>query len=514
MDQFHERDQKVKGEVSRQLSKNIFLLKEIFAHCDDLVWKEFDCGREKNVRAFLIYTDGLAKSDMLEESIIRPLLSRIIPNMEGNPIERENQLVSYIEKEVLEMADMKEVTAMEDVVTQVLAGNTILMVQGSSRAILISSKNFPTRGVQTADSEIAVRGPKDSFTEGLRTNTALIRRRIRDSRLKVEQKTVGERSKTDIALMYMEDLVRTEILQDIKERLSEVSMDGILDSGMLEQLLEKDWKTPFPVFQHTQRPDKTASALLEGRIVLVVDNSPDALILPATFQTFFQASDDYYSRWETASFARILRYGAAFLAIGLPAFYVAVANFHTEVLPTSLVLAFAEARNGIPFPVVIEVLLMELEFELLREAGIRLPGQLGATIGIVGGLIVGQAAVEAGIVSTIVVIIVSLTAIASFSIPNETMTAAFRLLKFAFLFMASIWGIYGFFIMWIFLAVHLCNLESFGVPYLFPTVSVNDSNREAHKDYHFRLPLFLMRKRPVFTREGARIRRRETKNGK
>ena len=164
MDQFHERDQKVKGEVSRQLSKNIFLLKEIFAHCDDLVWKEFDCGREKNVRAFLIYTDGLAKSDMLEESIIRPLLSRIIPNMEGNPIERENQLVSYIEKEVLEMADMKEVTAMEDVVTQVLAGNTILMVQGSSRAILISSKNFPTRGVQTADSEIAVRGPKDSFT--------------------------------------------------------------------------------------------------------------------------------------------------------------------------------------------------------------------------------------------------------------------------------------------------------------------------------------------------------------
>lgn len=508
MDKFHGRDQKIKGTVSRQLAKNIVLLKEIFKNCDDLVQKEFACGTKRNVNAFILYTDGMVKTEMIEESIIRPLLNRTIPQIEGNPEARGQQLCEFVRKEVLEMADMKELTSMEDVVTQVLAGNAILLLDGSSTAIMISSKMFPTRGIQSADREVAIRGSKDSFTESLRSNTALIRRRIRDSRLKAEQKVVGERSKTDLALMYMEDLVKPGILREIKERLSKVSMDGILDSGMLEQLLIRDWNTPFPRFQYTQRPDKTASALLEGRIVLVVDNSPDVLLLPVTFNTFFQASDDYYNRWEAAVFARMLRYGAAFIALGLPAFYIAVANFHTEVLPTALILSFAKARSGIPFPIVVEVLIMELEFELLREAGIRLPGQLGATIGIVGGLIVGQAAVEAGIVSTIVVIVVALTAIASFSIPNETMTTALRLLKFGFILMAAIWGIYGFFLAWVFLAVHLCSLESFGVPYMLPSVDGSRADYDDHKDYHFRLPLFMMKKRPYFTKKGARIRRK------
>lgn len=511
MDHFHGRDQKVKGVVSRQLAKNIVLLKEIFKNCNDLVQKEFFCGIRRNVNAFLLYTDGLVRTEMLEESLMRPLLNRDIPQMEGSPEAKGKKLCEFVEKEVLEVADIKELTELEDVVTQVLAGNTVLLLDGSSTAIMLSSKMFPNRGVQSADREIATRGSKDSFTESLRFNTALIRRRIRDSRLKVEQKVAGERSKTDIALMYMEDLVKPSILREIKEKLKNVSMDGILDSGMLEQLLIKDWNTPFPRFQSTQRPDKTASALLEGRIVLVVDNSPDVLLLPVTFNTFFQASDDYYNRWETATFARLLRYGAAFLALGLPAFYIAVANFHTEVLPTSLILSFAQARKGIPFPVVVEVLLMELEFELLREAGIRLPGQLGATIGIVGGLIVGQAAVEAGIVSTIVVIIVALTAIASFSIPNETMTAALRLLKFGFIFMAAVWGIYGFFLAWLFLAVHLCGLESFGIAYLLPSVEGSGKNYDDHKDYHVRFPLFMMKKRPYFTKRGARVRKKEEK---
>ncbi|MDO4553534.1 MAG: spore germination protein [Lachnospiraceae bacterium] len=512
MDRFHGRDQKIKGRVSRQLSKNIFLVKEILKDCNDLVEKEFACGIDRDHSAYLCYIDGLAKTDMLEESIMRPLLHCRLEHYEGTAEVKGRKLLQFVEKEVLEMADMKELSQLEDVVTQILSGNTILMFQGAASAIMISSKMFPTRGVQAADQEVAIRGPKDSFSESLRTNTALIRRRIRDSRLKVEQKTAGERSKTDIALMYIDDLVRPDILYSIQNRLSHITMDGILDSGMLEQLLVEDWRTPFPHFQHTQRPDKTASALLEGRIVLVVDNSPDVLILPVTWNTFFQASDDYYNRWEAATFARILRYAAAFLAIGLPAFYIAAANFHTEILPTSLILSFAQARNGIPFPIVVEVLLMELEFELLREAGIRLPGQLGGTIGIVGGLIVGQAAVDAGIVSTIVVIVVSLTAIASFSIPNETMTTAFRLLKFGFIAMAALWGIYGFFLAWLFLAIHLSSLESFGVPYLMPTVSGTMAAGKDHKDYHFRLPLSGMNERPYFTKKGARIRRKGGKS--
>lgn len=507
MDRFHGRDQKIKGKLSRQLGKNKVLLEEILKDCNDMVKKDFMCGAKRNVRAYILYTDGLTKSEMLEESILRPLLKKEIPAFSGDAGQREEQLYCYVSKEVLEMADLKEFRTMEDVVTQVLAGNTALLLDGCAKAIIISSKAFPTRGVQAADQEVAIRGPKDSFTESLRSNTALIRRRIRDSRLKVKQVTAGERSKTDVAVMYMEDLVKPEVLKEIESRLAGVSMDGILDSGMLEQLLVTDWKTPFPCFQRTQRPDKTASALLEGRVALVTDNSPEALLLPASFHTFFQASDDYYNRWESASFARLLRYAAAVLAIGFPAFYIAIAGFHTEVLPTSLILSFAQARQGIPFPVVVEVLIMELAFELLREAGIRLPGQLGGTIGIVGGLIVGQAAVDAGIVSTIVVIVVALTAIASFSVPNETMATSFRMLKYFFIFMAAMWGLYGFFLAWLFLIAHLCSLESFGEPYLMPDEWERGECREKYKDYYLRLPLFLMWKRPVFTREGARVRR-------
>lgn len=498
MDHFHDRDQKIKGRIGKQLSKNVFFIEEILKNCNDIVKKDFLCGIRRNIKAYILYTDGLTKTEMIEESILRPLLNKEIVEEEGE------QLYQFVSREVLEMADLKEMTTMEDVITQVLAGNTILLLDGCAKGIMISSKMFPTRGVQAADQEASMRGPKDSFTENLRFNTALIRRRIRDSRLKVEQKVAGERSKTDVALMYMEDLVKQDILNEVKEKMRGLSMDGILDSAMLEQLLMKDWMTPFPCIQSTQRPDKTASALLEGRIVLVTDNSPEVLILPASFHSFFQASDDYYNRWETASFARVLRYVAAFIAISFPAFYVSVVGFHTEVLPTSLILSFAQARQGIPFPVIVEVLLMELAFELLREAGIRLPGQLGGTIGIVGGLIVGQAAVDAGIVSTIVVIVVALTAIASFSVPNEIMASAFRILKFFFLAMAALWGLYGFFLAWLVLIVHLSGLESFGEPYLMPD---EWEEGEKYKDYYLRLPLFTMWKRPAYTKEGARIRR-------
>ena len=500
MDRFHDRSQRIKGKLQENLKKNIFIIEEILKNCNDIVKKDFTCGMHRNQKAYILYTDGLTKTEMIEESILRPLLNKEIPEFTGE------ELYQFVSKEILEMADLKELMTMEDVVTQVLAGNTVLLLDNCAKGIMISSKLFPTRGVQSTDQEAAMRGPKDSFTENLRFNTALIRRRIRDSRLKVEQLVVGERSKTDLALLYMEDLVKSDVLKSIRGKIDQVSMDGILDGGMLEQLLIKDWKTPFPSIQSTQRPDKTASALLEGRVVLVLDNSPESLILPASFHTFFQASDDYYNRFEVASFARLLRYLAAFLAIGFPAFYVAVASFHTEVLPTALILSFAQARQGIPFPVVLEVLLMEIAFELLREAGIRLPGQLGGTIGIVGGLIVGQAAVDAGIVSTIVVIVVALTAIASFSVPNETMASAVRILKFFFIGMAALWGLYGFFLAWLVLIVHLSSLESFGEPYLMPDEWETSEKWEKYKDYYVRFPLSFMWRRPVFTKEGARIR--------
>lgn len=478
--------------IHKELQLNIEYLEQRFSNCGDIVKKKFSMEQCHGQQFYLIYADGLVDYVMIQDSIIRPLFRQPLFQYPGD-----------LKEWIIESADRKQVMDMEEAVTNILAGNTLLFFDGCDFAIQVSSKRFPNRGIQPPEQEVSIRGPKDSFSESLRFNTALIRRRIRDSRLKVEQMQAGVRSKTDIALMYMEDLVHDEMLQQLKEEIESLCVDSILDGGVLEQFLEKRQYSPFPQYQHTERPDKAASGILEGRIVVVVDNSPAVLLLPVTLNVFFQAGDDYYNRWETASFARILRYLSAMIAIGLPGFYLAVANFHTEVLPTDLILSFAKARAGVPFPVLVEVLMMELAFELLREAGIRLPGQLGGTIGIVGGLIVGQAAVEAGLVSTIVVIVVSLTAIASFCVPSESFRGAFRLLKFFMIFVCALWGLYGYFLGWLAIAIHLCSIESYGIPYLSPTVHGGEE-----KDYLMRMPWKWMQIRPSFTKEGARRRLR------
>ena len=381
MDHFHTRTHNLKGTISPHIQQNIKYTTKVMQDCNDLVQKQFKIGIDHKISIYIVYMDGLVNTEMLQESVIRPLLQDSFP-----------QERTAISQYVIESADWKWIDTMEDAMTAVLSGNTVLFLDGEARAILFSSKSFPTRGVQNADQEVAIVGPKDSFTESLRMNTALIRRRIRDTRLKVIQKQIGTRSKTDYALMYIEDLVQKDILNKIQKQMDKICVDGIFDNGMLQQYLEKDSKTPFPLYQLTQRPDKVASSIMEGRIAVVLDNSPMVLLLPVTFNVFFQASDDYYNRWEITTFVRILRYVAAIISIGLPGFYVAIAGFHPEVLPTPFLLALISAREGVPFPVIVEVLLMELSFELLREAGIRLPGQLGGTMGVVGGLIVGQAA--------------------------------------------------------------------------------------------------------------------------
>lgn len=455
----------------------------------------------KPKKAAVIYVDGMTDADMVEDFVIRPLLK--------NKCEKTGQdFLSYVENHVMETVDWKEDESFEDILTDILSGNTLLLLESCPKAIILSTKKYPSRGVGETQQEMVIRGPKDSFTENMRINTALIRRRIRDSRLKMEHTMVGERSKTDLAIVYMDDLVQPELLEKVRQKVNALSFDGIFDGGMVEQLLEENVWTPFPQFQHTERPDKAASGLLEGRIVLVVDNSPGVLILPVTYQMFFQAGDDYYTRFEVASFARLLRFAASLFAIGFPGLYVAIAAFHTEMLPTSFLLSIATARTGIVIPVALEVLLMEFQFELLKEAGIHLPGQLGGTIGIVGGLIVGQAAVEAGIVSTIVVIVVSFTAIASFIVPNESFGAVFRLLKFLFIITAAIWGIYGYLLTFAALLLHLSQIESFGVPYMLPSVCGENLNYDDKKDHYVRYPFGYMKKRPVFTREGRRIRKR------
>lgn len=511
----YEKNQKIQGSLQKNFDEDYAFLEKALERSGDIVKNMFYAGDGKT-RAVVIYVDGMTDAQTVQDFVIRPLQSRFGTDLTQNLGSLSDaERLSYLEKHVLETVDWKEVETYEDILTDILSGNTLLLVEGCAGAVSLSTKNFPTRGVGQTEQEMVIRGPKDSFTEGFRTNTALIRRRIRDPRLKMEHTKVGERSKTDLAICYMDDLVDPEVLAQVKQKIGQLSLDGIFDGGMVEQLLEKNPWTPFPQFQHTERPDKAASSLLEGRVVLVIDNSPGVLILPVTYAMFFQSGDDYYTRFAVASFARILRFAAAVFAIGFPGLYVAIAAYHTEMLPTAFLLSIAQARTGIVIPVVLEVLLMEFQFELLREAGIHIPGQLGGTIGIVGGLIVGQAAVDAGLVSTIVVIVVSFTAIASFIVPSEAFGGVFRLLKFVFILAAALWGIYGYLLVFTALLFHLSQLESFGVPYMLPSVCGGNLDYNSHKDRYVRYPLRYMWKRPVTTRTGRRIRRKkeEKKNG-
>lgn len=484
--------------ISEHIQQVIEELRQRFEHCGDVVQRELVIA---DVKFYVVYMDSMIDRGLVEETVIKEMMY----NLDAIP---KKHRVEYLQTQAVVTADSKIMTDLEAVILEVLSGNTAIFVENSPNALVISSKKFPSRGVQSVESEVSVRGAKDSFTESMRMNTVLIRRRIRDTRLKSLQHRIGVRSQTDVSVMYMEGIARPEIIEDIEKRLTEFKIDGIFDCGNLEQLIEKEWYSPFPQFQATERPDKASSALLEGRIVLVVDNSPMVLILPTTLNCFFQAADDYYNRWGIVCFVRLLRYAAALIAMILPGFYIGVACFHPEILPMHLELSFAAARSGVPFPVSVEVLILELAFELLREAGIRLPGPMGSALGIVGGLIIGQAAVDAHIVSPIVVIVVALTALASFTIPNDSFASAFRLIKFYLIGLASFLGIYGVVLGLLSVSIHLASLQSFGIPYLMPFVAVKADESMDYQDGLIRKPLFKMTKRPIFSQKNQRLRYR------
>lgn len=493
-------ENKLIPDIKGFLEKNIEVLRQIFDGCQDVVQKTFVLSRAENpVKIHIVYMDGLTDNSMVEETILKPLTYE----WRGTKEKDIWDAILYCEAQTV---DIKTERSFDLAVAAVLKGDTAIFVDGYNEALIVSTKKFPLRSISENETEAGLRGPRDTFNEGLRQSTALIRRRIRDPKLKCEQGSIGQRSRTDYALMYLSDVADPFLVKDLKSRLQQYEIDAIFDSGMMEHLLEDNWKSPFPSFQATTRPDKVAAGITEGRVAIVVDNSPEVIVAPSNFNMLLQASDDYYNRWAVGTFARFLRYVAAFIAISLPGFYIAITVYHSEMIPTKLLYAIAAARSAVTFPVVVEVLIMEFLFELLREAGIRLPGPLGNTIGVVGGLIVGQSAVEAGIVSTIVVIVVALTAIASFAIPNEEFASVFRLLKFFIIITSSIYGLYGFILGLLVIAIHLSGLTSFGVPYMMPAVAGTIEDDSGKKDFVWRAPIKQMLRRPAFAQKKSRTR--------
>lgn len=501
MELSYNNDNQVILDFSDKLQENINHLEQLFDNCNDYIKRKITIGGINKVDVYLAYTDNMVDRTLLEYSIIKNLLFK----MEDMPVEGKYE---YIIKYGLQTADFKEVLTMDDVSQSVISGDVILLIDGYQKGLSISLKNFPGRGVPEVDAEVTIKGPKDSFAESIAINTVLIRRRIKDTHLKMEPLQVGIRSRTSVTLAYISGIVDDELIEEVKRRFDSFVIDGVFDIGMLEQLTEKSWYSPFPQYQSTERPDKAASALMEGRIAVIVDNSPMVLLLPVTVNSFFQASDDYYRSWQIASFMRILRYIGAFFAVTLPALYIAVCNYQLEMIPTPLVLSFAEARQGVPFSILMEVIILLLAFELLTEAGIRLPSPMGNTIGIVGGLIIGDAAISANLVSPLVVIVVAFTAIASFTIPNETFTTAFRISRYLMIALAAMLGLFGIVIGMMLLFIHLAGLKSFGIPYLSPFAAKSNENGTI-RDSIIKYPIFKMKDRPIYANKDEKIRFRE-----
>lgn len=485
--------------VSENIKENIKAYQQIYKDCSDIKMREMMLGKKKNVRCFLAYIEVAVNNILMETTA----LGRLLSYLEQAPGE---EIIEILDKNALGIADVTPFETMEEAAQGMLTGDAILFVDGYPKALKISDKGYPNMGVTEADSEKVIRGSNEGFADSIKVNTALIRKRVRSTKVKVKEMRPGVRSHTNVNLVYMEDLAYPEIIAEVEKRLNRYEIDGVLDSGVLEQLAEEKWYSPFPQFQTTQRPDRAAMAILEGRVVVLSDNSPVALILPTDYNSFIKTSDDYYNRWEVATFGRILRYIASFFAMTFPGLYLAVTNFHTQVLPTTLLLSFQAARQGVPFPAVFEVLLMEISFELLREAGVRLPGAMGNTIGIVGGLIIGQAAVEANLVSPIVVIIVAFTALCSFAIPNEEFAFSFRILKFAFIAVCAWLGYFGFLISLLMVLIHLSHLTSFGIPYLMPFVGPELTGYEDQRDFLWRFPLRKITKRPIYAKRDKRTK--------
>ncbi|CAH1190399.1 hypothetical protein PAECIP111892_00149 [Paenibacillus auburnensis] len=451
------------------LAYNLERMQLEFLNCSDIMYRNCSIGGLN--RATLIYVDGMCDVQAVDEFVLQPLIEHFRRSSmvdEGRAVELKGIFIPTLK--------IRIVYQTKEVIKAVLRGETAIFTEGNAFVMLADLIKMEKRAIEEATSEKVVRGPRDAFMETLRTNTSLLRRRLRSSKLKLESMTLGSISETDIVIGYMEGIVKESLVKEVRARLQKIQIDGIIHSSNIEEFIEDDVFSPFPQIQNTERPDVAVSSLLEGKVIIITDNTPFVLIVPMTYWSGLQAADDYTDRFMYATFVRWIRYTFVHTSLLLPSLYVALTTFHLQVIPTPLVVSIASAREGVPLPAVIEALIMEFIFEGLREAGLRLPQQVGPAVSIAGALVIGQAVVAAGIISTPMVIIVSLTGIASFAFPLYNLGAAYRMLRFPLLVAAGILGFYGIVLFLIALSVHMVTLKPFGVPYMAPYAPMSTGN--------------------------------------
>ncbi len=439
---------------------NVRHFRSAFDRCGDVVFRSFRIGGD--IEALLVFTQAMSDDLRIERELILPLQRSIPPD----PAAKDR--LDWLAAESLPAEEVRLVHDPERAAEAMLAGYPMLLVDGVGPCLLIGMAKYPARPVEEPASEPVIRGSRDGFTESLQTNVSLVRRRLKTPKLKSEMLQAGRLTKTAVAVLYIEGIASLTLVEEVKTRIENIRLEAVLESGAVEELLSGRRNSVFPQLHATERPDRAAAALTEGRVLILVDNSPFGLVAPGLAFEMIQASEDYSQHFIIGTATRWLRYWLSFSALIFPSLYIAITTMHQEMLPTTLLLSIASSREAVPFPAIVEAFIMEMAFEGLREAGVRLPRPVGQAVSIVGALVIGQAAVQAGLVSASLVIVVSFTGIASFIFPSYSFGLAVRLLRFPLMIVAGVFGLYGIVLFLLALLIHLSRLQSFGTPYISP----------------------------------------------
>lgn len=482
--------------VPVELSESVERLRQLLGGGSDLKIHNFETGPAGCVRGALVFIDGLVDQKLIVEGVLRPLS---LWRRDG-PAPDPAALARDASAEALGVGDAETARTLDAAQEGVFSGDTAILFDGCPEVLVVSTKGWEKRGVSEPESETVVRGPREGFTENLRTNTALVRRKLKCGALRSERMTAGRRTHTEICLMYLADVADPRVVDEMRRRIGSLDVDAILESGYIEEYIEDAPFSPFATIGNTEKPDVAAAKILEGRVAVFVDGTPFVLTAPMLFIESFQTTEDYYTRPMYASLIRLLRFMGFFLTVFMPSVYIALTAFHQQLIPTTLLFTIANAREGTPFPVFIEAFIMLFAFEVLREAGIRLPRPVGQAISIVGALVMGDAAVSAGLVGAPVVITIALTAVSSFLVPSQNDAAS--ILRLLTMILAALVGGYGVAMGLLAMLLHLGSLSSFGVPFFngfYPNRDLQDS--------FIRMPLWSMRRRPVDIAENDVVRR-------
>lgn len=467
--------------ISENVDENIKTLENEFGNSADLSIRKLNFST--NINVSIIHIEGIVDEQSMNENVIKPII-QLLKEIESANTTKD--LADHI-IQIISAASITIILDWSELLDRILAGCTVILINGCSKAIAVGTQKIQSRSITEPTTQTVIKGPKDSFTENISTNISLVRARIQNSKLRLERTKVGSVTKTDIGIMYIEGIADKNMVIEAVSRIKKIEIDGILDSNYIEEVVRDNRKTIFPLLQNSERPDTVVANLLEGRIVILIQGTPFVLILPVYFIQFFQSPEDYYENNIFSSFLRLIRIGSFFVNMYASAIYLALITHHHGLIPTTLMVSLMAQRERVPFPAIVELIIMELAFEVLREAGVRMPRAIGPAVSIVGALILGQAAVEAGFVSAAIVIIVATSAISSFTIPNTSIVNVARGLRFIIIFSSAFIGFYGILLISLCILLHICSLRSLGVHYFAPFAPLRIGGQ---RDGLIRFPIF------------------------